>query len=354
MSTTALPILKVGGRPLRRGREQGEGARAQIQRAVTRYREFLPDLLQLDWSGVVDASRRFLPYAEEAFPQCVEELRGIAQGSDVPFEEVWTLNCYEELIDHRQDFHGCTSLAVCKDFSANGHMLVAHNEDWLSIEADTIYLVQSKQDQGPDFIGLTYGPLLVNIGFNDCRIGVAIDSVHSSDVQLGVPRVVYARAVLNARDLEEAIQACLFTQRAGGYHFLLAHARGELCSVETSANMHDVRRDGSGWMLHTNHYLSPKLQVSEKPGPHLNSQLRLKRAEQILQSCPDKISLEVIQNLLSDHANQPHTICMHADLSDPLQSRYQTLTSLVMDLNARVMWATKGPPCESTYVAYEL
>jgi isopenicillin-N N-acyltransferase-like protein len=354
MSTTALPIIKVSGRPLRRGREQGEGARAQIQRAITHYRELLPNFLQLDWQGVVDASHRFLPYAEKAFPQCVEELHGIAQGSDVPFEEVWTLNCYEELVDHRQDFHGCTSLAIRKDLSANGHVLVAHNEDWLSVEADTTYLVQSKQDQGPDFIGLTYGPLLVNIGFNDCRIGVAIDSVHSNDVQLGVPRVVYARAVLNAKDLGEAIQACLFAQRAGGYHFLLANARGELCSVETSASLDEVQRAENGWLLHTNHYLSAKLQASEKPGPHLNSQLRLQRAEQILRSCPDKISLEVLQNLLSDHANHPHTICMHADLSDPLDRRYQTLASLIMDLNARVIWITKGPPCEGTYTAYEL
>jgi isopenicillin-N N-acyltransferase-like protein len=354
MSVTALPIVKVSGNPLRRGREQGQGARVQIQRAITRYRKLLPDLLQQDWPDIMDASRHYLPYAEEAFPSGVEELRGIAQGSDVAFEEVWTLNCYEDLVDQLRYARGCTSLAVRDDLSANGHVLLAHNEDWLSIEADTIYLVRANQDQGPNYIGLAYGPLLVNIGFNDCGIGVAVDSVHSIDVQMGVPRIVYTRAVLNAKDLAEAIQACLLTQRAGGYHFLLADMQGELCSVETSASLHDLQQDEHGWLLHTNHYLSPKLKALERPGSHINSRLRLERAEHILRSCPDKISVEVLQNLLSDHASQPHAICMHADLSDPLPRRYQTLTSLVMDLNARVMWATKGPPCEGTYVAYEL
>ena len=37
-----------------------------------------------------------------AFPHFVEELRGIAEGANVAFEEVWTLNCNEGLTESRQ------------------------------------------------------------------------------------------------------------------------------------------------------------------------------------------------------------------------------------------------------------
>jgi hypothetical protein len=41
--------------------------------------------------------------------------------------------------------------------------------------------------------------LLVNVGLNDGGIGVVIDSVYATDGRVGVPRILSARAVLNAR-----------------------------------------------------------------------------------------------------------------------------------------------------------
>jgi isopenicillin-N N-acyltransferase-like protein len=354
VNDVALPLVSVSGDPSQRGQEQGEGAREYIHSAVGRYREVLPGVMRMDWQEVLDQALKFLEVAEDSFPLCIEELQGIAQGAAVPFEEIWALNCYEDLLDNREYDRGCTSLAVRDDLTVNGHVLLAHNEDWLSIDKDTLYLVRAAQEEGPDFLGLAYGPLLVNTGFNDRGIGVAIDSVHSTDVRIGVPRIVYARAMLNANDLGEAIRACLHPKRAGGYHFLLAEARGELYSVETSATLHDLQYGEEGWLIHTNHYLSPKLKVMEVPSFHINSHLRLNRARRLLLMQDGEVSIESLQDLLCDHANQPNAICTHDDPASPDHARYQTLASLVMDLNERVMWATSGPPCEGKYVAYTL
>jgi len=354
MSSRILPIIEIKGNPRERGRQQGEGARPQILNALTLYREILPQEMKIIWEEGLREARKFLPYSEEAFPHFVEELRGIAEGANVPFEDVWTLNCYEGLAYCRQEVWGCTSVAVRNDHTADGHVLLAHNEDWNSVDRDNVYLMRVEPDDGPAFIGMTYGPLLVNIGLNAEGIGVAIDSVYPTDVRVGVPRILCSRAVLNARTIGEAILASVSKLRAGGYNYLLADASGELYSVETSATTHDILYGEEGWLVHTNHYLSPKMQALEEPGTYAGTHVRLNRARRLLQAQLGEMTVESFQTLLRDHINWPNSICTHEDPTDLPYERGLTLVSLVMDLTKRVMWAAPGPPCEGEYVAYRL
>lgn len=354
MTVSALPVIEVRGNAAQRGAQQGEGARAQIHLALNRYREILPQSFRLDWKQILEGALEFLPFAEDSFPQSVAEARGIADGAGVPFEEVWALNCYEELTDLSQPDRGCTSIALQSHATANGHVLIAHNEDWLSMDRDTVYLVRGDPVGEPNFIGLAYGPLLVNIGFNEEGIGVAINSVRSKDVRLGVPRIIYSRAVLKAHNLEDAVQTCLPLNRAGGYHFMLAAAEGEILSLETSANLYDTRHSKGGWLLHTNHYLSPKMRPLEKTGDYANSILRFKRAVGLLREQLGKITVEYLQEILRDHKNQPHSICDHEDPSQELLERSQTVASIVMDLTEGKLWAAPGPPCQGEFITHDV
>ncbi|OGO16697.1 MAG: hypothetical protein A2Z14_10840 [Chloroflexi bacterium RBG_16_48_8] len=201
---------------------------------------------------------------------------------------------------------------------------------------------------------MTYGPLLVNIGLNEAGIGVAINSVFASDTRIGVPRVLYSRAVLKAQSIEEAIQTCLLQKRAGGYHYLLADAQGRSYSVETSASHHHVHPGERGWLVHTNHYLSTELRALETKRDLRNSQLRFQHALQLLESQLGSLDLESLQNLLRDHANAPNSICEHEDPTAPPHQRFLTLFSMIMDLTQGLMWAAPGPPCQGTYTAYPL
>ncbi len=354
MKSRVVPIIEVTGSPRERGRQQGEGAREQILSAVARYRDILPHAIQTTWEKGLREARKFLPYGEAAFPDFVEELRGIAEGSSVPFEQVWMLNCYEGLAESRHQLWGCTCIAVRDDQTADGNVLLAHNEDWISVDRDNVYLIRTKPDDGPAFLGITYGPLLVNIGLNAEGIGVAINSVYPTDGGVDVPRILCSRAVLNARTIGEAISACVPKLRAGGYSYLLADSNGELYNVETSATTHNIQYGEKGWLAHTNHYLSPKMQALEEPGIYSSSHVRLNRARRLLQGQLGKVTAESLQALLRDHVSRPGSICMHEDLQAPPHEREQTLVSLVMDLTERVVWAAPGPPCEGEYTAYRL
>lgn len=354
MSSRTLPIIEVKGKPRERGRQQGEGVRSQILRSLALYREIVPKAIDMTWEEGLREARKFLPYGEETFPDFVEEIRGIAEGANVSFEEVWTLNCYEGLSESWQQVWGCTSVAVRDDYTADGHVLLAHNEDWNIADRDNVYLVRAKPDDGPTFVGMNYGPLLVNIGLNAEGIGITIDSAYSTDARVGVPRILCSRAVLNARNIGEAIKACVPKLRGGGYAYLLADPEGEMYCIETSATTHDILYAEEGWLAHTNHYLSPKMQALEEPGPYVGSHVRLNRARRLLQSQLGEVTVESLQALLRDHVNFPDSICMHEDPADPPHERGMTLVSLVMDLTERMIWASPGPPCEGEYAACRL
>lgn len=314
----------------------------------------IPQVVGLSWEAARRQARKFLPHGEAAYPQFVEEMRGIARGANLSFEEVWTLNCYEELTESQAQASGCTCLAVRDAHTADGHVMMAHNEDWSSVDRDNVYLVRASPDNEPAFLGMTYGALLTNIGFNAAGIGVAINSVYPTDGQVSVPNILLSRAVLSARTIGRAINACAPRQRASGYNYLLADANGEIYCVETSSRNHALIYGEEGWLVHTNHYLSPKMQALEAPGIYSGSHVRLNRARRLLQAQLGQVGVESLQTLLCDHVNHPNSICGHEEPDDPPVDRGMTLVSLVMDLTAQTMWAAPGPPCESEYTAYRL
>jgi isopenicillin-N N-acyltransferase-like protein len=353
MNQAAILLVDVKGDAYSRGRQQGAGARTQILGMLAHYHQILPQATDMGWPEAVRETQKSLPYGEEIFPGLVDELRGIAEGADVPFPDVWTLACYESLTQ-RGPVWGCTCMAVRDDHTADGHVLLAHNEDWHSQDRDHVYLVRAEPDDGPAFIGLTYGPLPVMVGLNAAGIGVGVNSVYPVDVRVGVPRLLCARAIMRAGTIGEAIRVCMPKLRAGGYNYLLADLNGELYNVETSATAHAIVYGEDGWLAHTNHYVAPKMQALEVPAPRAGSHVRLNRARRLLGAQLGHVSVESLQAVLCDHVNFPDAICSHENPADLPHERGQTVASLVMDLTDRVLWAAPGPPCEHAYVRYPL
>jgi oligopeptide/dipeptide ABC transporter ATP-binding protein len=140
--------------------------------------------------------------------------------------------------------------------------------------------------------------LLVNVGLNDGGIGVVIDSVYATDGRVGVPRILSARAVLNARVIGGAIRACVPKLRAGGYGYLVADDHGGLYCVKTSATTHALLYGEDGWLAHTNHHIIAKMQSIEEAGTYSGSPVRLNRARRLLQRQLGEVTVEGLQAIL--------------------------------------------------------
>ncbi|MHB8777345.1 MAG: C45 family autoproteolytic acyltransferase/hydrolase [Anaerolineales bacterium] len=354
---TPPPLIEVSGSHHEMGRQIGEAARVQVQNSVTNARILIDaayDALELAWDGAKIQSRKYLPFAEERYPQYVDELRGIAEGANIPFDDIMVLNAMEAVTMDALHLTRCTSMAVNDERTADGHVLAAHNEDWIPEDEGDIFIISAKPAKDPPFLAMTYGGLLPNVGFNAYGIAQLIDSVYPSDSRIGIPRLVVARAVLASRRISGAIGRTLIPHRAAGYNHLLIHESGEIYSIEVSARKFEILYANDGYMVHTNHYIDPQMkQVEKTPEELLSSRVRYFRASRLLRQ-NEKHSIKSLQAIQKDHVNIPNSICNHnIEGLDPLD-REKTINALVIDLTSREMHIAWGNPCQNTYHTYHL
>ena len=353
-----VPIVYVEGSHYEMGRQIGTDRKEAVQEMLGTYRRYFEqegERIQIaDWDEAILHARKYLPFAEESVPQYVEELQGIAEGAGIDFNDLLVLNCIEAITEDALHT-GCTSLAAAPEVTADGSLLVGHNEDWLPDDFDTVYLVHARPDNEPAYLGITYGGLLPNIGFNEYGIAQCCDSVYPNDARIGVPRVFVSRAVLAARTPSDAIRAALNRRRAAGYNHLIVHVSGEVYNVEVSAEDFDVIYGSDGILAHTNNYLSRRMLAIEKDSDELiASRVRYNRATRLMRSQLGKLSLKSFKAILADHVNYPQSICSHIDENDRPLERQQTIASLLMDLTTRTMYVAWGPPCQAEYYSFKL
>ncbi len=354
---TPPPLIEVSGSHRAMGGQIGEAAREQIRHSVANARVLIDDAydtLALTWEGAKIQSRKYLPFAEERYPQYVDELRGIAEGANVSFDDAVVLNAMEAVTMDALHLTRCTSFAVNDERTADGHVLAAHNEDWVPDDEGDVLVISAKPDKEPPFLAMTYGGLLPNVGFNAYGIAQLIDSVYPSDSRIGIPRLVVARAVLASNRISGAIGRTLVQHRAAGYNHLLVHESGEMYSIEVSARKFEILYANDGYMVHTNHYLDPQMREIEKdPEELLSSRVRYFRASRLLRQSQQH-SIKSLQAIQKDHVNIPNSICNHAiEGLDPLD-REKTINALVIDLTAREMHIAWGNPCQNAYHTYHL
>jgi len=353
---TAITLVKVKGSHREIGQQIGEACIQSIHRMLDVYRQSFSiayDEIRLTWEDARLQADKYYPFAQEHTPQYVEELDGMAEGAGVSFDDLMVLNCMEAITSDALHL-GCTSIAVAAERSENGHVLVGHNEDWLPEDEENVYLIQARPDDEPAFLGITYGGLLPNIGFNAAGLAQCCDSVYPNDVRVGIPRIFVSRAVLGASQLSKAIRAALMRQRAAGYNHLIADSNGELYSIEVSAHHFATIYGIDGTMVHTNHYQTQRMKPYEdKTEDLISSRIRTNRANRLLTHARLH-TVESLKAVLSDHVNHPYSICSHTEPDDNPLDRQKTIASLIMDLTALEMHVCWGNPCTGTYHTYAL
>ncbi len=351
------PLVRVSGTHREMGRQIGEACRRQVQHGIENARALIAEAypqLELTWEGAQIQARKYIPFAQERYSQYVEELTGIAEGANVLFDDLAVVNAMEAVAMDALHLTRCTSMAVNQERTADGHVLLAHNEDWVPEDEDDVFIIHATPKDEPPFLAMTYGGLLPNIGFNAYGIAQLCDSVYPNDSRIGTPRIVVSRAVLAAKTPDDAMRHMLSAQRAAGYNHMLVHESGELYSVEVSARRFAILYGEDGYIVHTNHYLSPRMQeIEREPEDLVASRIRYFRALRLVKR-EEAHTIKSLQSIQRDHVNHSNSICNHSiDVADPLD-REKTVNAMVIDLTVREMHIAWGNPCENPYHTYHL
>ena len=106
-----LKVIELHGTPWERGCEHGEKLKHDIQSLVVVYRAYCQQVLNLDLDLAVTQfldHSQFLETAEKWTPDLLEETRGIAETSGIPFKFLFTFQNYDEFnwFNYLQLLHG--------------------------------------------------------------------------------------------------------------------------------------------------------------------------------------------------------------------------------------------------------
>jgi len=216
------------------------------------------------------------------------------------------------------------------------------------VARDDLVVLKVRPNNEPEFLGVSVGGLAYSAGFNAAGISMTGNAVSCSDIRPGVPRLLIARAILAARRLGEAMDACLLPLRASNYNNVIADKNGEVYSMEGSATDCEPIYIRDNIMAHANHYVSPPMRKFEvNPNYIGGSVIRHNRALRLLRENYGRLSPELFQKLLADHADYPTSICKHDGGS-------VTVFSIIINLNELRAWVGRGSPCQTTYFEYNL
>lgn len=359
----SLPLLQLDGAPYEQGARHGEVLRERIAHNLAVYFRRFSEEVGLSRAAVLARAARYAGAIEAGNPAYFAGMRGIADGGGFDFGEIVALNVRYEILYYQFGLlatggtDGCTAFAVTPEASANGHLLLGETWDWIPEVRGAI--VRTVEPDGLATLSFTEAGIFGGkIGLNSAGLGLAVNGLTTTAddwSRLGTPFHVRCYEILRARDLDAATAGLTGAGRAYSANFLIAQAPDRVVDVEAAPDGVRRLRPAGGRLVHTNHFLDPgALGVVEPPvedNPH--SYRRLARLQGLLAGA-GPVTVEALHGFLRDHEGWPYSICHHPDPAEPPEERYATVTAVVMDLHARTLDASDGPPCENPYRRFAL
>lgn len=376
-----LERVELVGDPESRGTTHGERFADEIERNVETYLERFAHLGVTE-ENVREHAAAFLPVIEDANPDYAAEMRAVSEASGVALDLVTMLNVRYEVIytawaDEAEGgdagatdpdaeetvpaagVDGCTSFGLLPAATVDGHTLMGQNWDWLAPVADTLFLMDVRPDAGAHHLAFTEAGIVGGkCGLNEHGLGTALNGLISErdgEEPYRKPVHVRCREILSADRFDRALGAVLDADRACSANFMLG-ADDEVLDLETGPEAYNaLHPSDDGVLTHSNHFVDGDI---SRLGPtQEHGQTTLYRAERVRRALAREagdVDAETVAGALRDHFGRPGSVCSHVDRDRPEVEHMRTNASFVLDLTERTMLATRGPPCESEYVRYEL
>jgi len=360
---TASPLIEVYGAPRERGRSYGEAARDRVKIGIGHYAEQLAES-GLKGEGIVRLVERFLPRIEAFDATYVPEMRGIAEGAGVAFEDIVLLNARTEILKlatkwvEEKDPDGCTALVAMPGITADGKLIHAQNWDWKVECAAASVVLKIHRDDGPDILTFTEAGALARAGFNSAGIAVTGNYLQCERdyTQVGVPLALIRRKVLQQSHLALAMGAVCGTPKSASNNIIVSQAEGVAIDFECAPDESFQVHPEDGLLVHANHWRSPvalaKLRDTGVAGTPC-SLYRDLRVRDLMAPHKGKVTRETVKAALFDDYQTPWSVCRppRKSLDNMLSA---TVAMIVMIPAGGFMEVAMLPALDRTFTRYTL
>ena len=360
----SLPHFTFSGPCYKQGLSHGESLKDSIEKNIDVYINRFEMEAGINKNELLDNAKIYLAILKEQSPEYVNGINGIAESSNINILEIAMLNLRYELLYHalgkryqENAVDGCTSFAILPKATANNHLIMGQNWDWIP-DIDCM-LITSKDSDGLQRLSFTEAGIFAGKpGINSEGVGLAVNGMYSTDddwTRFEKPFHLRCYEVLRAYRMDKALSSLTETPRSCTTNFIVGHAPCRVVNIELAPNKMRLIDPENGVLSHANHFADPNiLGVSEPQNPRRYlSEFRQKRMESLLKA-QKPLHIPYIQQILKDHENHPQSLCRHKDSKLPESQHTITKTSMIMDLEERKIWVTDGNPCEAVFESFKL
>lgn len=347
----APEALTLAGDPRAQGRLHGHGARAVIVRNVALVTRWMAEVAahgrRYDGHAILEQNARFI---ERAAPEVLEEIRGIAEGAALPYEDALALNVPLYVVATHLPVD-CTQVLVRPPATSNGQTLLAKTRDLRGDLAHVILHRTYPDGRETIEVGAAGSVTWPGSGLNSEGVAYVTSGVWSKRTPLEIRRAAAGWLLVNAhlllrdsRTLEEFIARLAAQPRVSPLNLVACDA-GAGAALEVTAEGVYRADAARGVVVRTNHYVTPEIaHLGPTPDEHRSSHQRYTTAVRRLQDGAGTWTHERIVALLGDHEHYPQdSICRHAQGGRGADTVYAS----VAGLPAGTMWVTLGHPCRA-------
>lgn len=342
----------VRGSPYERGYKYGDEVKDTVKRNLSYYFSFWKRRFNLEKETILRKAEKVKEAIEKFDHSILEEIKGIADGSQNTLDEIVALNARYEFLWISASLAGCTSVLALPGITVNNQVLLGQNWDYKPPLLENSVLLQVERKDGPNILTHVEAGCVGRTGFNSKGIGLCVNALVSSNdkYEPKVPFHVLCRSILDSGSLSEAIGRSINSERALSYNFLIASGEGVGVDIELlpEKNFNHISPK-DGFLVHTNHFLKVASFNDEFIKVIPDTLVRYQRVNSILKSVKDKVSCEDLTSIFRDHLNYPNSVCRHPDSKLGEDDQIATLASIIMNLSEMRMFITKGPPCKINY-----
>jgi len=349
-----FPCIEVSGTPRERGLAQGRAVPERVRRSMALYRGELAKR-NVDAATQDRLARRFVSVIADFDPDYLEEMKGIAEGANVPLEGIVTVNCRTEMMFgfreaaqvHEKMEDGCTGVVAMPSVTASGRLLHAHNWDWRQEAADSSIVLRVRSDNGPDILTLVEAGGLARHGFNSAGVALTANFLACDrDFKTpGVPLAILRRKILEQANLANAVKVPGTTMRSCSNNIMISAADGEAVDLECAPDECFWIQPEGGLLAHSNHFIAPSARARLQDtyfGKAPDTLYRVTRVHDFLAARRGKIDYKDLVEALSDRYGFPDSV-LRSPKPAVFDAISATVCMTVIDAKLGKMWIARKP-----------
>ena len=255
MTNHTFPLIEVSGSSYQMGYQHG----AQAADLIQKYMLWIEKLTGKPRDWLCHNAIAFLPMMEALSRAFVEEVRGLADGADISFEEAVLCQARAEA-GHLHE-GGCTGFALTGSATVNGSPLAGQNQDLEPEYADVAILLHVKPADGrPRALIFTFAGQLGYSGMNQYGLAHFANALYDCQWRPGLPHYPLKRVMLEQRTIEDCVKLLKRHRTCSAANVVMCDGEGKIGDIEIRpegiARFEDEHPDRR---LHANHYLTPQV-----------------------------------------------------------------------------------------------